>query len=232
MKKYQLESDLLSEIVDIAKSHKIEKLFLFGSRARGDNNEHSDIDLAVAGGDVLGFSLDVDEKTNTLLSFDVVDMDEQISAVLRREIERDGVDLYGWGCAGMKKFESFSSCLNVLAQADKNLAKQNEIYRMGIIGQFNLTFELAWKALKEILELHGVADAATGSPREIFKAAYKLGWLSDEKIWLDMLKKRNIAVHVYDEERAVTVTNVIFTEYISALQELGKELSKRLEGLT
>ncbi len=232
MKKYQLESDLLAEIVAIAKAHKIEKLFLFGSRARGDNHEHSDIDLAVAGGDVLGFSLDVDEKTNTLLSFDVVDMGEQISAVLRREIERDGVDLYGWGCAGMKKFESFSSCLNVLAQADKNLAKQNEIYRMGIIGQFNLTFELAWKALKEILELHGVADAATGSPREIFKAAYKLGWLSDEKIWLDMLKKRNIAVHVYDEERAVTVTNVIFTEYISALQELGKELSKRLEGLT
>lgn len=232
MKKYYIDNVLLSEIVAIAKSHKIEKLLLFGSRARGDNNEHSDIDLAVAGGDVLGFSLDVDEKTNTLLSFDVVDMGEQISAVLRREIERDGVDLYSWGCAGMKKFESFSSCLTVLAQADKNLAKQNEIYRMGIIGQFNLTFELAWKALKEILELHGVADAATGSPRDIFKAAYKLGWLSDEKIWLDMLKKRNIAVHVYDEERAVTVTNVIFTEYISALQELSKELSKRLEGLT
>ena len=95
-----------------------------------------------------------------------------------------------------------------------------------------MTFELAWKVLKEILELHGVAEAVTGSPREIFKSAYKLGWLSDEKIWLDMLKKRNIAVHVYDEERAVTVTNVIFTEYISALQELSKELSKRLEGLT
>ena len=47
-----------------------------------------------------------------------------------------------------------------------------------------------------------------------------------------MLKKRNIAVHVYDEERAVTVTKVIFTEYIFALQELSKELSKRLEGLT
>ena len=228
MKKYYIDNVLLSEIVAIAKSHKIEKLLLFGSRARGDNNEHSDIDLAVAGGDVLGFSLDVDEKTNTLLSFDVVDLGEQISAVLRREIERDGVDLYSWGCAGMKKFESFSSCLTVLAQADKNLAKQNEIYRMGIIGQFNLTFELAWKALKEILELHGVADAATGSPREIFKAAYKLGWLSDEKIWLDMLKKRNIAIHVYDEEKALTVMKVIFADYIIALQDLDKELSKRL----
>ena len=132
----------------------------------------------------------------------------------------------------MKKYESFARGLAVLAQADRELAARNEIYRMGIIWQFNLTFELAWKALKETLELHGVAEAVKGSPKEIFKSAYKLGWLSDEKIWLDMLKKRNIAVHVYDEERAVTVTNVIFTEYISALQELSKELSKRLEGLT
>jgi len=60
-----------------------------------------------------------------------------------------------------------------------------------------LTFELACKVLKEILELHGVAEAVTGSPREIFKSAYKLGWLSDDKIWLDMLKKRNIAIHTH-----------------------------------
>jgi nucleotidyltransferase substrate binding protein (TIGR01987 family) len=128
----------------------------------------------------------------------------------------------------MKKYESFARGLAVLAQADRELAVQNEIYRMGIIWQFNLTFELAWKALKEILELHGVAEAVTGSPREIFKSAYKLGWLSDDKICLDMLKKRNIAIHVYDEEKALTVMKVIFADYIIALQDLDKELSKRL----
>ena len=128
----------------------------------------------------------------------------------------------------MKKYESFARCLAVLAQADRELAARNEIYRMGIIGQFNLTFELACKVLKEILELHGVAEAVTGSPREIFKSAYKLGWLSDDKIWLDMLKKRNIAIHVYDEEKALTVMKVILADYIIALQDLDKELSKRL----
>lgn len=228
MKKYQLDTDVFAEIVGIAKEHKIERLVLFGSRARGDNHEHSDIDLAVSGGDVLGFSLDVDEKTNTLLSFDVVDMNEQISDSLRQEIERDGVDLFKAGCVEMKKYESFASCLSVLEQADKNLAASNEIYRMGIIGQFNLTFELAWKALKDVLELYGVAEAATGSPREIFKAAYKLGWFEEDKIWLDMLKKRNIAIYVYDEERAATVMDMIFTGYISALQTLQDELQRRL----
>jgi len=231
MSNYQLDRDLIVEIVNIAKAHKIEKVLLFGSRARGDNKAHSDIDLAIAGGDTLGFSLDVEEKTNTLLSFDVVDMNELITENLRQEIKRDGIDLYRLGCAEMKKYESFANCLTVLERADHMMAKKNEIYRMGVIGQFNLTFELAWKSLKEVLELYGVAEAATGSPREIFKAAYKLGWLSDEKIWLDMLKKRNIAIHVYDEDRALLVMEAIFTSYITALQALREELQKRLEGI-
>ena len=231
MNNYQLDREIIAEIVSIAKVRRIKKLLLFGSRARGDNKEHSDIDLAVSGGDTLGFSLDVEEKTNTLLSFDIVDMNEPITDKLRQEIERDGIDLYRLGCAEMKKYESFASCLTVLEQADHKMAKQNEIYRMGIIGQFNLTFELAWKSLKEVLELYGVAEAATGSPREIFKVAYKLGWITDEKVWLDMLKKRNIAIHVYDEDRALTVMAAIFASYMMALQALREELRKRLEGI-
>ena len=228
MSHYNLDREILIEIISIAKSYKIAKLLLFGSRARGDNHAHSDIDLAVAGGDILGFSLAVEEKTNTLLSFDVVDMDESISESLRSEIDRDGIDLYHLGVAEMKKYESFASCLSVLEQADKEMAAKNEIYRMGIIGQFNLTFELAWKSLKETLELYGVMEATTGSPREIFKAAYKLGWLKDEKVWLDMLKKRNVAIHVYDEERALTVMEMVFSVYIAALQALREELRQRL----
>lgn len=52
----------------------------------------------------------------------------------------------------MKKLENFSNCLNVLKNADFDLADNNDIYRTGVIGQFNLTFELAWKALQEIKE--------------------------------------------------------------------------------
>ena len=114
MSNYQLDRDLIVEIVNIAKAHKIEKVLLFGSRARGDNKAHSDIDLAIAGGDTLGFSLDVEEKTNTLLSFDVVDMNELITENLRQEIKRDGIDLYRVGSAEMKKYESFANCLTVL----------------------------------------------------------------------------------------------------------------------
>lgn len=39
-----------------------------------------------------------------------------------------------------------------LKNADFDLADNNDIYRTGVIGQFNLTIELAWKALQEIKE--------------------------------------------------------------------------------
>ena len=56
----------------------------------------------------------------------------------------------------MKKLDNFLNCLTVLENADFQLADNNEIYRTGVIGQFNLTFELAWKALQELLKMHGV----------------------------------------------------------------------------
>ena len=62
----------------------------------------------------------------------------------------------------MEKYESFVRWLSVLEQAERNLATQNKIYYMEVITQFNLIFELAWKALKEMLDLYGVTEVATG----------------------------------------------------------------------
>ena len=63
----QLKPELVQELCAFARERKIQKLMLFGSRARGDNRPKSDIDLAVQGGDVAGFTDDVNEKARTLL---------------------------------------------------------------------------------------------------------------------------------------------------------------------
>lgn len=65
------------------------------------------------------------------------------------------------------QLDIFTKCLTILANADFKMAESNDIYRTGIIGQFNLTFELAWKALQEIMRMHSVKGADTGSPHEI-----------------------------------------------------------------
>ena len=85
---------VIEEIRELAKKHGLGKVILFGSRARGDFKERSDIDLAVLGGDYAAFSLDVDEETSTLLMFDVVDLSLPIQPELREAIERDGVTIY------------------------------------------------------------------------------------------------------------------------------------------
>ncbi|MCC8020397.1 MAG: nucleotidyltransferase domain-containing protein [Akkermansia sp.] len=92
--KCNLEQQLIDEIITIAVQNGVKKVILFGSRARGDNSERSDIDLAVSGGNALDFYYDVEEKVRTLLMFDVVELDRGISTELQAEIERDGVILY------------------------------------------------------------------------------------------------------------------------------------------
>lgn len=62
--------------------------------ARGDYRRTSDIDLAVIGGDVVRFAVDVEEETSTLLKFDVVDMNSSVQPELKKSIEQEGKVLY------------------------------------------------------------------------------------------------------------------------------------------
>lgn len=91
---YNLDERVEREIIELAKKNGVRKVILFGSRARGDNWERSDIDLAVSGGDIGEFADAVEEETWTLLMFDVVNLDRGITAELQKEIDRDGVILY------------------------------------------------------------------------------------------------------------------------------------------
>ncbi len=53
--KYNIPERVLKDISAFAKKYSINKVILFGSRARGDNTERSDIDIAVYGGDLTLF---------------------------------------------------------------------------------------------------------------------------------------------------------------------------------
>lgn len=128
----------------------------------------------------------------------------------------------------MKKLDNFSNCLTILRNADFKLADNNDIYRTGVIGQFNLTFELAWKALQEILRLHGAEGVDTGSPREILQLGYKLGFVNDSAVWLLMLKKRNTSVHIYNEKEVDEMILLIRDSFIPAFVTLEKTLKEKL----
>ncbi len=127
----------------------------------------------------------------------------------------------------MRKIDNFCRCLKVLEKGDFQNAEDDEIYRMGMIGQFQLTFELAWKALKFVLEQDGVGGAETGSARDILKLAVRTGFLQDENIWLLILKKRNQSTHIYNEEDADELLILIRDSFIPAFCDLERFLVKK-----
>ena len=129
----------------------------------------------------------------------------------------------------MKKLDNFTNCLAILAGADFKMAETNDIYRTGIIGQFNLTFELAWKALQEIMRMHSVENASSGSPREILQLGYKIGFISDSEVWLLMLKKCNTSVHIYNDDEIDEMIMLIQDSFIPAFVVLKDTLVKKLE---
>ena len=89
-----INNQVITEIISLAQKHNIDKVILFGSRARGDYHRASDIDLAVYGGNVTGFALDVEEQTSTLLMYDVIDMGQKHHDEFVKSIEKEGKILY------------------------------------------------------------------------------------------------------------------------------------------
>lgn len=88
-------SGVYRQLVQFAKEQGARKLVLFGSRARGDCGEKSDIDIAVFGcRDFAAFYDRVQEELWSLLEVDIINGDSGISPELERGIERDGRVLY------------------------------------------------------------------------------------------------------------------------------------------
>lgn len=125
----------------------------------------------------------------------------------------------------MKKFDNYQSNLEILANA-KNEDLENEFIISGIIDKFFIQFELGWKVLKELLRYEGVRAAATGSPREIIKAAYTVYDYLDQEIWLSMLKARNDMTHIYDGEAAKRLVERILQSYIPEFQKLSQRIAQ------
>ena len=125
----------------------------------------------------------------------------------------------------MKKFENFCKALANLEEGAKieNLSMVEEV---GLIKLFEICFVQSWKVLKEILKMHGDRNSKSGSPRQIFKAAYSAGILPEEEVWIEILEDRNILSHVYDADKAQITIAKVREKYLPAFQKLKQILEE------
>lgn len=122
--------------------------------------------------------------------------------------------------------QRFTHYAKAFALLEQSVAIENpsEVERAGLIQFFEMTFELAWKVLKDYLEEEGFQVA---SPREAVKLAFQSGLIRDGHAWLEALKDRNLTVHTYEEKIAVEVESRIRNLYYPVLAALFRDFSER-----
>lgn len=89
-------NEVYAKLADLAARYGAQRLVLYGSRARGDFQPRSDIDLAVYGMPETqrgGFAMEAEELP-MLLKLDIVHISSNMEPAFLENIEKDGVVLY------------------------------------------------------------------------------------------------------------------------------------------
>lgn len=95
----------------------------------------------------------------------------------------------------------------------------------GTIQRFEFALELTWKTLKRALEFEGIE---AGTPRDTLRQAFSVGWIGHEDLWLSMLKDRNEASHLYDQDKALAIYKRI-AEYAPVIRSALEKCQQRLD---
>ena len=118
----------------------------------------------------------------------------------------------------INRYRSYCRSLDNLADA-KGKDMNDKFILSGTVQMCNLSFDLAWKVMKDIItEYHGALEYPTGSPRETLRMANGVGLIEDD-MWLEMLRARNNLAHDYDGELAVRYFEKITSTYDDLMEK-------------
>ena len=96
----------------------------------------------------------------------------------------------------------------------------------GTVLNFNLTFDISWKVMKDILiKRMGILDFAIGSPRETLQQAFTNKIIDDDQ-WLQMLRVRNQLAHDHDGSFAAEKFHMIINVYLPLFEKFRDHVEK------
>lgn len=118
----------------------------------------------------------------------------------------------------INRYHSFCKSLKNLEKSRSADPKADFVLE-GTVLNFNLTFDISWKVMKDILVRQlGILDFAIGSPRETLQQAFTNKIIDDDR-WLQMLRVRNQLAHDYDGSFAQEKFQDIITDYYSLFEK-------------
>jgi nucleotidyltransferase substrate binding protein (TIGR01987 family) len=121
------------------------------------------------------------------------------------------------------RFENFLLALRQL-EAACAMEEYSELEFAGLIKNFEIAFEMAWKTLKDLLMYEGFD---VNSPRSTIQQAFDSGLISDLSPWIEALESRNILTHKYDKNAATDAETIIKTTFLPMLRAVMETLRKR-----
>jgi len=116
----------------------------------------------------------------------------------------------------LDKFDKLTNALKRLEESLKGKFDDKIIQRDVCIKRFEFTIEIFWKFFKRLLDFSGEKEVFT--PRQTMQNAYSFHWINSEDLWIEMLKDRNMTLHVYDED----IINEIFDRIKKYYPEMQK----------
>lgn len=123
-----------------------------------------------------------------------------------------------------QRFHNFDKAFTQLSSAVKQFETLSDLEKEGLIQRFEYSFELAWKTMKDYLESQAVEAKF---PREVIKQAFHYEIITDGDAWMDMLEKRNLIAHTYNEKNFNIALDAIINSYFGALQKLHSFLTAK-----
>ena len=118
----------------------------------------------------------------------------------------------------INRYNTFCSSLKNLEKS-RHADPKADFVLEGTVLNFNLTFDISWKVMKDILNKQlGILDFAIGSPRETLHQSFTNKIIDDDR-WLQMLRARNQLAHDYDGVIVKEHCQTIIHEYIDKLYD-------------
>lgn len=116
-----------------------------------------------------------------------------------------------------QRFVNFEKAFLQLKDAIERFDQLDDLAKEGLVQRFEYTFELAWKTLKDYLESEGIINQF---PREVLKQGFHVNVLNNGELWIDMLEKRNLLTHTYDQDNFNLALELINESYYPEITHL------------
>ncbi len=98
----------------------------------------------------------------------------------------------------------------------------SELEKLGLIHCFEITHTLAWHCLKDFLQYQGAHHLADAI--DTTRKAISVKLIQEGTIWMDMVARRNQAIHAYEKVQRDAIVDLVINKYHREFCQLNDRL--------